>query len=271
LLERSNPQKMHDKVRQVTGRQKSAGASCIEAKDGTIIMEQEEMLQRWKEYIGELFADSRGQRPVSQKRGGNDIMEEEIKKALDSMAKAKAAGPDGIVVEMLSALEEFGVSRITQLANKIYAEEHFPAEMCKSVFITLPKKPGATKCELYRTISLMNQLTKVILRVLLNRLRGRTAGEVAEEQYGFTPDKGTRNAIFVLRMLGERAVEMQKDLYVCFIDYVKAFDRVQHGPLFEMLRVSGSRWSGCGTDEEHFNILTLNVPQYDPGEAPSGE
>jgi len=61
----------HDKVRQVTGRQKSAGASCIEARDGTIIMEQEEMLQRWKEYIGELFADSRGQRPVSQKRGGN--------------------------------------------------------------------------------------------------------------------------------------------------------------------------------------------------------
>ena len=49
-------------------------------------------------------------------------MEEEIKKALDSMAKAKAPGPDGIVVEMLSALEEFGVSRITQLANKIYAE-----------------------------------------------------------------------------------------------------------------------------------------------------
>ena len=39
----------------------------------------------------------------------------------------------------------------------------------------------------------------------------------------------------MLRMLGERAVEMQKDLYVCFIDYVKAFDRVQHGPLLEML------------------------------------
>ena len=57
----------------------------------------------------------------------------------------------------------------------------------------------------------MSQLTKVILRVLLNKLRGRTAGDVAEEQYGFTPDKGTRNAIFVLRMLGERAVEMQSE------------------------------------------------------------
>ena len=50
-------------------------------------------------------------------------------------------------------------------------------EMTKSVFIALPKKPGATKCELFRTISLMSQLTKLILRVLLNRIRGRTAGE----------------------------------------------------------------------------------------------
>ena len=68
--------------------------------------------------------------------------EEEIKKALDSMAKAKAAGPDGIVVEMLSALEEFGVSRITQLANKIYAEEHFPAEMQ----ISLHNAAKETRC-----------------------------------------------------------------------------------------------------------------------------
>ena len=59
---------------------------------------------------------------------------------------------------------------------------------------------------------------------------------MAEEQYGFTPDKGTRNAVFVLKMLAERAVEMQKDVYMCFIDHIKAFDRVRHGPLVEMLQ-----------------------------------
>ena len=225
---------MHDKVRQVTGHRKSTIASCIEAKDGTVITDPDKMLQRWKEYISDLFADNRDDRPTIQKPGGNAIMEEEIKKALNHMAKGKAAGPDGVVVEMLTALEDFGVNRITRLVNKIYAEGHFPAEMCKSTFITLPKKPGATKCELHRTISLMSHLTKLLLRVLLDRLRGRTAGEVAE-QYGFTPDKGTRNAVFVLKMLAERAVEMQKDVYVCFIDYVKAFDRVRHGPLVEML------------------------------------
>ena len=48
-------------------------------------------------------------------------------------------------------------------------------------------------------------------------------------------DAGTRNAIFVLRVITERAVEMQKDIYMCFIDYAKAFDKVRHQELFEDL------------------------------------
>ena len=48
-------------------------------------------------------------------------------------------------------------------------------------------------------------------------------------------EKGTRNAIFTLRVLAERAVEMQRDLFLCFIDYEKAFDRVLHQKLIEDL------------------------------------
>ena len=49
------------------------------------------------------------------------------------------------------------------------------------------------------------------------------------------PDRGTRNAIFMSRRLGERMIEKQKDVYVCFIDYSKAFDTVNHEPLIELL------------------------------------
>ena len=48
-------------------------------------------------------------------------------------------------------------------------------------------------------------------------------------------DKGTRNVIFSLRTLMERAIEVQKDLYPCFIDYSKAFDKVKHSDLFDIL------------------------------------
>ena len=56
------------------------------------------------------------------------------------------------------------------------------------------------------------------------------------KKFGFMPDKGTRNAIFTLRMLCERAIEHKQVVFLCFIDYVKAFDRVQHEKLFQVLQ-----------------------------------
>ena len=107
--------------------------------------------------------------------------------------------------------------------------------MAKSVFIALPKIPGAIECELHRTISLMSHITKVLLRVLMLRMRKSLRPEIAKTQFDFVPDKGTRNAIFTLSMLMERCIEVQKDLYIYFIDYSKAFDKVKHEKLFEML------------------------------------
>ena len=72
--------------------------------------------------------------------------------------------------------------------------------------------------------------------MIMNRLRGRTLSEISEVQYGFMPDRGTRNAIFVLRRLVERMIEKQIDGYICFIDYSKAFDTVRHEPLIELLQ-----------------------------------
>ena len=89
--------------------------------------------------------------------------------------------------------------------------------------------------EKHRIISLMSHVTKLLLRIVINRIRGRTL-EIAPVQYGFMPDKGTGNAIFVLRRLVERSVEKQRDVYTCFIDYSKAFDTVKHESLVELLQ-----------------------------------
>ena len=71
--------------------------------------------------------------------------------------------------------------------------------------------------------------------VLLLRLGSRIWPEIGREQFGFVEDAGTRNAIFVLRVITEKAVEMQKDIYMCFIDYTKTFDKVRHQELFKDL------------------------------------
>ena len=70
----------------------------------------------------------------------------------------------------------------------------------------------------------------------MNIIRERILSEISEVQYCFMPDKGTRNAIVVLRRLVERMIKKQKDVYVCFIDYRKAFDSVKHEPLIELVQ-----------------------------------
>ena len=70
----------------------------------------------------------------------------------------------------------------------------------------------------------------------MNRIRGRTLSKMSEVQYGFMPHRGTRNTILVLRRLVERMIEKQKDVYVCFNDYSKAFDTVKHESLIELLQ-----------------------------------
>ena len=52
-------------------------------------------------------------------------------------------------------------------------------------------------------------------------------------------DKGTKNAIFVLRMLSERAIQMQQTMYLCFVDWKKAFDSVDHEKLLQLLNKIG--------------------------------
>ena len=128
---------------------------------------------------------------------------------------------------------------MTDIINKIYDDGEFPEDLKKSIFIALPKKPDAVECEQHRTISLMSHITKVILTILLLRTRSRITPEIESEQFGFVEDAGSRNAIFVLRMIAERAVQMKKDVFMCFIDYLKAFAKVRHGELFEDLRKLG--------------------------------
>ena len=138
-------------------------------------------------------------------------------------------------MEMITALENLGIHVITKLANMIYDAGIFLDELSKSIFIAMPNKTGTTECELHRTISLMSHVTKIIPRVVLSRAKSKISPDIPEELYGFMQDKGTRNATYILRALAERAIEMHRDVVLCFIDYSNALDRVKHKGLMHML------------------------------------
>ena len=227
---------MHNEIEEIMGKKACSSSGCIKAKNGDLIMDKSKMLERWTEYIGDLFQDNRGEKPVIKKNiDGPKILISEVRTAMSKMKNNKAAGPDEIVAEMVSALDDFGIQKLTECLNEIYDTGVIPEELSKSIFIALPKKAGAIECELHRTISLMSHINKILLRIIMLRARSRIMPEIGEEQCGFVQDAGTRNAISMLRTMSERAIEMQKDLYICFIDYTKAFDKVKHEELLKLL------------------------------------
>ena len=67
-----------------------------------------------------------------------------------------------------------------------------------------------------------------MVQVLMKRMRNKILPEISETQFGFIADESTRSTIISLSTLMERAIEVQKDLHLCFIDYSKAFDKVKH-------------------------------------------
>ena len=222
---------MHSQIKLVTGRKRGNNTTtCIEDKNGDIIMEKDEILSRWSEYIGELYNDdNRGDMPDIAAEVESPITRREVEHALRGMPEKKSPGHDGITTEMLVAAGEVGILELTELSNMIHNQGSFPSELNKSIFITLPKVNGTIKCKKHRTISFMSHVTKVVLRIVINRIRGRTLDEIAPVQYGFMPDKGTGRLV-------ERSVEMQRYVYTCFIDYSKAFDTAKHVSLVELLQ-----------------------------------
>lgn len=243
-LQKVNATRMYDKIKEMTGKKRTSRNSVVKDPQGNIIMDQDKVLKTWEEYVRKLYDDIREIRPETEieiegRLQGPPIIKEEVRKAIKGMKKGKAVGEDNISVEMIEALDKFGIERVTRLANLIYDTGYIPQKMRESIFITIPKKEGAMECEKHRTICIMSQLGKILLSIIRNRIEKKIDNNVGEEQYGFRKGKGTVNAIFVLRMIMERAIEVQKDIYLCFVDFEKAFDTVRHEDMINMLKDIG--------------------------------
>ena len=146
-------------------------------------------MERWAEYINDLFNDDRIEKPTILKNmDGPKILKSEVESSLRKLKRNKAAGPDEVVTEMMIALEDYGIDKLTDIVNEIYDTGVIPEDLSRSIFIALPKKPGATECELHRTISLMSHMTKLILRIIMMRARSRIRPEIGREQCGFVEE-----------------------------------------------------------------------------------
>lgn len=176
------------------------------------------------------------------------ILTSEVKHAIKLSKVRKAPGEDNIYAEMLKLLDDESINLLTTFFNKMYCTGILPHDWTKSIFIPIPKKNGANKCSQYRLISLMSHVLKIVLRIIHQRIYAKCDQYVGEEQFGFRLGFGTREALFGLNVLLQKCRDQTQDVHICFIDYEKAFDRVQHTELIDLLYEQG-------LDQNDINII----------------
>ena len=99
-----------------------------------------------------------------------------------------------------------------------------------------PKKAILKECSNHQTIALIPHTSKVMLKILHARLQYYMNRELPDVQTGFRKGRGTRGKIANIRWIIEKAREFQKNIYLCFIDYAKDFDCVDHNKLWKTQR-----------------------------------
>ena len=140
----------------------------------------------------------------------------------------KASGGNGISRELSQILKDDAVKVLHSVYQQIWKTQQWPQDWERSVFIPIPKKGNAKECSNSRTIALISQGSKVMLKILQDRLQKYVNREHPDVQAGFRKGRGTRDQIANVHWIIEKARDFQKNIYLCFIEYAKAFDCMDH-------------------------------------------
>ena len=206
-----------------------AKMGTIKDRNGMDLKEVEGIKKRWQEYTEEQY--KRDLHEPDNHEGvithlEPHILECEVKWALGSVTLNKANRGDGNSVELFQILKDDAVEVLHSICQQIWKTQQWLQDWKRSVFTPVLKKGNAKECSNCCTTALISHTSKVMLKIFQARLQQYMKCKLPDVQAEFKKGRGTRNQIANIRWIIENAREFQKNIYFCFIDYTKAFDRV---------------------------------------------
>ena len=228
-----------------------AKMGTIKVRNGMDLTEAEDVKNRWQEYTEELYKKDP---PDPDNHDGvitdlqPGIWECKVKWALGSITTDKASAGDEISVELFQIFKDDAVKVLQSTCQQIWKTQQWPQDWKRSVFIPIPKKREAKQCSNYRTTVLISHASKGMLKILQARLQQHVNPELPDTQAGFRKSRDqTGNIHWIIK----KAREFQKNIYFCFIDYVKAFDCEDQNKLWKILQEMGI--------SDHLTCLLINL------------
>ena len=163
--------KTRDLCKKIKGTKETfhAKMGSIKDRNGTDLTEVNDIKNMWQEYTEELYKqdvhDPDNHDSVIPHLEP-DILECEVKWALESITTNKASGGDGIPVELFYILKDDAVKVLNWICQQIWKTQQWPQDWKRSVFIPIPKKGNPKECSNYRTIALISHTSKAMLKIL---------------------------------------------------------------------------------------------------------
>ena len=133
------------------------------------------------------------------------------------------------------------VKVLHSICQQILKTQQCPQDWKWPVFIPIPKKGNAKQCSSYHTIALIPHVSHVMLKIFQARLQQYVNHELSDVQAGLRKGRGTRDQTDNIHWIIGKAREFQKNIYICFIDYAKAFDCMDNNKLENSSRDGNTR------------------------------
>jgi hypothetical protein len=169
---------------------------------------------------------------------------EEIQKAIRRLANNKAPGISGLPVDFFKLTQSFHQD-LELIFNDIIRDQTTPQAFSACRLVLLFKAGLTSDPKNYRPINLTDTTFRIFESILRSRMQHWSETILHHDQYGFREAQSTMSALLVIITSLHAAIASKKPMTICFLDAVKAFDRVPHKAILESLMNHGLCPASC--------------------------
>ena len=122
-----------------------------------------------------------------------------------------------------------------RILNFVWEKEEIPDDWKRGLLVKLTKKGDLSRRGNWRGIMLLSIPSKVLTRIILNRMKVAVDKALRDEQAGFRKDRSCIDEIATLRIIVEQSIEWSSPLYFLFVDFEKAFHSLDREAIWRIL------------------------------------
>ena len=237
---------MYNITKLVSGRYRRATDTPIVDRQGRLLTTEAEKEARWVEHFSEVLNRPPPTTEAEVQYPDTDLdvstappAKEEIIAAIRSLKNGKSPGQDNLNAELFKAEPELAAQVLQPLFTTIWEEKQLPDGWTEGVIVKIPKKGALSNCNNWRGITLLSVPSKILAKLIIRRISEAVDQQLRQEQAGFRKGRGCTDQIFTLRNIIEQCTEWQRQLYINYVDFEKAFDSIHRDCLWRILRAYG--------------------------------